>query len=69
MRVSYKKLWKLLIDHEMTQAELRKRTELSSGSMTKLRKSEPVTMEVLWKICCVLNCNIGDIVEFEVEAK
>ena len=69
MRVSYKKLWKLLIDLEMTLAELRKKTELSSGSMTKLRKSEPVTMEVLWKICCVLNCNIGDIVEFEVEAK
>ena len=69
MRVSYKKLWKLLIDRNMTHAELRKQTGLSAGSMTKLRKAEPVTMEVLWKICVVLNCNIGDIVEFEKAAE
>lgn len=65
MKVSYKKLWKLLIDQDMSHAELHKQTGLSAGSMTKLRKSEPVTMEVLWKICNVLGCNIGDIVEFE----
>lgn len=65
VKVSYKKLWKLLIDKEMSHAELHKRTGLSSGSMTKLRKSEPVSMDVLWKICNVLNCNIQDIVEFE----
>ena len=66
MQVSYKPLWKLLIDLNMTHAELQRQTKLSAGSMTKLRKAEPVTMEVLWKICSVLNCNIGDIVEFEM---
>ena len=64
MQTSYKKLWKLLIDLNMSKADLRKATELSSGTMTKLRKSEDVSMEVLRKICTVCKCNIGDIVEF-----
>ncbi|HIT31369.1 MAG TPA: helix-turn-helix transcriptional regulator [Candidatus Enterenecus stercoripullorum] len=64
MKVSYKKLWKLLIDKEISQADLRKMSGISSGSMTKLKKGESVSMEVLWKICSVLNCDIGDIVEF-----
>lgn len=64
MKVSYKKLWKLLIDKEMTQAELYKLSRISSGSMTKLRKGESVSMDVLWKVCSVLDCDIGDVVEF-----
>ncbi len=64
MKVSYKKLWKLLIDKEISQAELRKISGISSGSMTKLKKGESVSMDVLWKICSVLDCNIGDVVEF-----
>ena len=67
MKISYKKLWKLLIDKEMTQADLRKATKLSSGSLTKMRHGEPVSMEVLWKVCSVLGCNIGDIVEFVID--
>ena len=58
MKVSYKKLWKLLIDRDMTQADLRKVSGLSSGSMTKMRQSEPVSMEVLWKVCTAIGCNI-----------
>lgn len=66
MKVSYKKLWKLLIDRDMTQADLRKVSGLSSGSMTKMRQSEPVSMEVLWKVCAAIGCNIGDVVEFDI---
>ena len=68
MKVSYKKLWKLLIDKDMTQADLRKASALSSGSMTKMRQGEPVSMDVLWKVCSVLGCNIGDIVEFVIDS-
>ena len=66
MKVSYKKLWKLLIDRDMTQADLRKLSGLSSGSMTKMRQSEPVSMDVLWKVCTAIGCNIGDVVEFDL---
>lgn len=69
LKVSYKKLWKLLIDKELTQADLHKKSGISSGSMTKLRKSQPVSMDVLWKICSCLTCNIGDIVDFELDTE
>lgn len=65
MKASYKKLWKLLIDKEMSKGDLHEATGLSSSTMTKLRKSEDVSMEALRKICRTLDCNIGDIVEFE----
>lgn len=64
MKASYKKLWKILIDKEMSKADLHKATGLSSSTMTKLRRSEDVSMEALRKICIVLDCNIADIVEF-----
>ena len=64
MKASYKKLWKLLVDKDMSKGDLHKATGLSSSTMTKLRKNEDVSMEALRKICLVLDCNIGDIVEF-----
>lgn len=64
MKASYKKLWKLLVDKEMSKGDLHKASGLSSSTMTKLRKSEDVSMEALRKICVALNCNIADIVEF-----
>lgn len=64
MKTSYKKLWKLLIDKDMSKADLHKAAGLSSSTMTKLRHSEDVSMSALRKICIVLNCNISDIVEF-----
>ncbi len=64
MKASYKKLWKILVDKEMSKGDLHKATGLSSSTMTKLRRSQDVSMEALRKICIVLNCNIGDIVEF-----
>ena len=64
MKASYKKLWKLLVDKEMSKGDLHKASGLSSSTMTKLRKGEDVSMEELRKICVALNCNISDIVEF-----
>ena len=64
MKASYKKLWKLLVDKDMSKADLHKTSGLSSSTMTKLRKGEDVSTEALRKICTTLDCNIGDIVEF-----
>ena len=67
MKVSYKPLWKLLIDKDLTRTQLQAMTGLSSGTMTKLHQSESVSMEVLWKICSLLECNIQDVVQFEFD--
>ena len=64
MKVTYKKLWKLLIDRHLTSSDIRKQTELSSCTMSKLRHDEPVSITVLLKIATVLNCDISDICEF-----
>lgn len=67
MMVSYKKLWKLLIDKEMNKTDLRNATGISSATMAKMTNSEEVTMSVLNRICDVLGCNIGDVVDFVPE--
>jgi hypothetical protein len=59
--VSYNRLWKLLIDKNITQAELRRITGLAPNTMTKLRRDEYVSMEVLEKICEALNVDFGEI--------
>ena len=64
MAISYKKLWKLLIDKDMTAVELRERTGIAPNTMTKLRRNEEVTLTVLSKICATLEADIGDIMEF-----
>lgn len=61
MRVSYKKLWILLVEREISQAAFRKALNLATGTMTKLRKNEEVALSVLLRICDYLDCNIGDI--------
>ena len=63
MAISYKKLWKLLIDKNMTAVELREKTGIAPNTMTKLRRDEEVSLTVLVKICAVLNANIGDIMD------
>ena len=63
MEVSYKKLWKLLIDKDMKKKDLQAAAGISWASVTKLSKGETVSMEVLMKVCKTLNCDIGDIVE------
>lgn len=66
MPVNYKKLWILLIEKHLTKAQLRKDAKLSPATLTKLNKNEYVSLEILTRICAVLNCDIGDIVEVEV---
>jgi len=63
MLVSYRKLWKLLIDKDMMKKDLQVTSGVSWASITKMSKNENVSMEVLIKICRTLNCDIGDIVE------
>ena len=64
MAISYNKLWKLLIDKKMTQAELRKAADIAPNTMTKLRRDEPVNLAILGIACEVLKCDIGDVMEF-----
>jgi len=63
MDVSYKKLWKLLIDRDMKKKELQIAAKLSTSTISKLNKSLNVQMDVLVRICRVLECDIADIVE------
>lgn len=63
MKMSYKRLWKLLIDRDMKKTALRKAAGISSSSMAKLTKGENVTTSVLLKICKTLNCSLSDIAE------
>ena len=63
MAVSYKKLWKLLIDRDMKKKDLCAAAGISHASMAKLGKNENVTTDVLVKICTALQCDIGDIME------
>ncbi len=64
MTISYKKLWVMLAQNEMSKAELRRRAGLSPATFTKLRRNQSVSMEVLLKIAEVMDCNIGDMMEF-----
>lgn len=61
MKISYKKLWFLLVEKNISQADLRKSLNIATGTMTKLRRNEEVALSVLLRICEFLNCNIGDI--------
>ena len=64
MKVSFKKLWVLCAEKEMSKAELRKRAGLSSATFTRLRKNEGVNLSVILKIADVLDCNAGDMMDF-----
>lgn len=61
IKISYKKLWILLIEKEISPATLRKDLNIATGTMTKLRRNEEVALSVLLRICEYLDCNIGDV--------
>lgn len=63
MTVSYKKLWKLLIDRNMKKKDLRTAANISTTTLARLGKDENVSTEILSKICTALNCDVGDIME------
>ena len=63
MKISYKKLWVMLIQREITKVQLRADVGISAGTMSKLNKGEDVALSDLLRICDYLNCDIGDICE------
>lgn len=69
MAISYKKLWKLLIDQDMRKKDLQKLAGVSAASITKLGKNENVNTEIISKICVALNCDVGDIMEIIPETE
>lgn len=69
MSISYKKLWKLLIDKDMTKTQLREQADIATSTLAKLSKDEQVSMDVLLRICNVLNCDISEIMELTKELK
>lgn len=64
MRVSYKKLWIMLAEREMSKVELRKLAGISPATFTKLRRNQEVALSVLLKIAEVLDCDAGDMMSF-----
>ena len=63
MAVSYKKIWKLLIDRDFKKKDLQQISGVSAASITKLGRNENVNMEIIEKICLALNCDVADIME------
>lgn len=63
MRISYNKLWDLMKKNKMKKTDLAKAAEITGYTMTKINKDEPVSMEVMMRLCKVFHCDIGDIVE------
>lgn len=63
MKISYKKLWVLLIEKDISKPKFRKDLNLATGTMSKLNKGEEVALSILLRICEYLNCDIGDICE------
>ena len=67
MAVRYNKLWKLLIDRGMMKKDLREASGITTNALAKLGKNERVTTDVIDKVCCALNCDVGDIMEIVSE--
>ena len=67
--ISYKKLWKLLIDRDLKKKDLCEMAGISSASMAKLGKNEDVRVNILEKLCTSLDCKLDDIVEFVPDTK
>lgn len=63
MKISYKKLWMLLIQRDITKVRMKRDLGLAAGTMSKLNKGEDVALSVLLRICEYLDCDIGDICE------
>lgn len=63
MDVNYNKLWKLLIDKNMTKTDLRIKADMSTATLVKMSKNEIVSIDILLRICRVLECNVGDIID------
>ena len=69
MAISYNKMWKLLVDKKMSKADLRKAANIAPNTMTKLRRDEPVNLAILGRICDVLHCDYGDLMQYLPDGK
>ena len=69
MKISYNRLWKLLIDRKMSKADLRKAAGIAPNTLTRLRRDEEVRLTVLLRICQTLDVNIGEVMEFLPESE
>lgn len=67
VKITYKPLWKLLIDRNMTKTELRKKTQIAPSTFTKMNNDQQVSLDILARICVELKCGFDDIVEIERE--
>ena len=65
VNINYKPLWKLLIDRDMSKADLREKTSIARSTIMKMTNNEYVALDVLVRICVALDCNLDDIVEIE----
>ena len=65
VKITYKPLWKILIDKEMSKTELRKRTRIAPSTFTKMNNDQQVSLDVLARICKELNCGFDDVIEIE----
>lgn len=63
MKISYDKLWRLMKNNKMKKTQLAAAAEITSYTMTKLNKDEPVSLEVMMRLCKVFHCDIGDVME------
>lgn len=69
MAISYNKLWKQLIDKNMTKTDLRLKADIGTATLAKLGKNEQVSLDVLMRICKILDCDISEIMELTKESK
>lgn len=67
MRISYDRLWKMMKKNKMKKSELSAAAEISGYTMTKLYRDEPVSLEVMMRLCKIFHCDIGDLVEITEE--
>ena len=63
MRISYQKLWRMMRDNKMKKGDLASASEISDYAMSKLSREEPVSLEIIMRLCKVFHCDIGDLVE------
>ena len=63
MRISYQKLWRMMRDNKMKKGDLAVAAEISDYAMSKLSREEPVSLEIIMRLCKVFHCDIGDLVE------
>lgn len=67
IKISYKPLWRLLLERDMTKVDLRKKTKIAPSTFTKMSNNEQVSLNILARICLELNCKLDDIVEISPE--